>query len=320
MKFNKVIVCLLGISVILNAAIAIVGPFFPPEAEAKGIDIKDIGYIFSAYPMAFVVVSLLTPTILHYVNQRAVFVISAIVYALSVAGFGSIIFMDKNMMLIMGIVFRVLQGSSNAAIYTTTYSIFSAEYEGKDFMKANSIFKGTIGGGLLLGLLIGTVLYIIGGYFLPFLVYSIVMLCVVPFGARLIPSKPAVSESMTNQTDNPNADDIEIQVGKDGDSAKVTASSTEIAAGTSHKVKNINPFKIVWRLLKNRIILKCLILAVIDLMLLNFSPAILSRRLADMNVSERLYGMFFALPFIFPIVSGVIVVKLMGKVDNDILL
>jgi hypothetical protein len=51
----------------------------------------------------------------------------------------------RNLMIILGVVFRVLQGSANAAIYTTTYSIFSAEYEGKDFMKANSIFKGTIG-------------------------------------------------------------------------------------------------------------------------------------------------------------------------------
>lgn len=176
MRINKVIICLMGISVILNAAIAIVGPFFPPEANAKGIDLTVISYIFSAYPFAFVIVSLITPTILHFVNQRAVFVASAVVYALSVAGFGSIIFMNKTAMIVMGVIFRILQGSSNAAIYTTTYSIFSSEYDGKDFMKVNSIFKGTIGGGLLLGLLIGTILYIVGGYFLPFLVYSIIML------------------------------------------------------------------------------------------------------------------------------------------------
>ena len=169
MKLNKVIVCLLGISVTLNAAIAIVGPFFPPEAEKNNVDLKMIGYIFSAYPMAFVFVSLITPTILHYVNQRAVFVMGSLLYALAVCGFGSIVFMNHNMMIIMGLVFRVLQGASNAVLYTITYSIFSAQYEGKDFMKANSIFKGTIGGGLLLGLLVGTVLYIIGGYFLPFL-------------------------------------------------------------------------------------------------------------------------------------------------------
>jgi len=80
MKINKIIISLMGISVILNAAIALVGPFFPPEAEKKGMDLKMIGYIFSAYPMAFVIVSLIMPTVLHYTNQRAVFVISSIIY------------------------------------------------------------------------------------------------------------------------------------------------------------------------------------------------------------------------------------------------
>lgn len=81
-------------------------------------------------------------------------------------------------------------------------------------MKVNSVFKGTIGkcfpkflklqdrikltyrlgGGLLLGLLIGTILYIIGGYFLPFVVYSSVMLMSIPFVARIIPSKPIEDE------------------------------------------------------------------------------------------------------------------------------
>lgn len=63
-----------------------------------------------------------------------------------------------------------------------------------------------------------------------------------------------------------------------------------------------------------------MLLAIIDLMLLNFSPAILSKRLKEMDVSERLYGMFFALPFVFPIISGLMVIKMMGKIDNDILL
>jgi MFS family permease len=55
-------------------------------------------------------------------------------------------------------------------------------------------------------------------------------------------------------------------------------------------------------------------------MLLNFAPAILSKRLAELNVSSKLYGLFFALPFIFPIVSAVIVVKIMDRIDSQLLL
>ena len=80
MNSKKVIVWLMGISVILNAAIAVVGPFFPPEAEKRGVDTKTIGYIFSSYPAAFVFVWLIMPTIIHYTNQRTVFVVSSIIY------------------------------------------------------------------------------------------------------------------------------------------------------------------------------------------------------------------------------------------------
>lgn len=246
----------MGISVILNAAIALVGPFFPPEAEKKGVDLKIIGYIFSAYPMAFVCISLVMPTILHYTNPRAVFIISSIIYACSVAGFGSIVFMDKNLLIILGLVFRVLQGSSNAALYTTTYSIFSLQYEGKDFMMINSLFKGTIGGGLLLGLCIGTVLYIIGGYFLPFVVYSSVMLLCVPFVARYIPVNPLEDKDFILQTEKCSDDDIEMSK-KDQNITDKNNNGNENAEAqappTIKTKRKINPFKLVWRLFKNKV-------------------------------------------------------------------
>ena len=60
----------------------------------------------------------------------------------------------------------------------------------------------------MLGLLLGTVLYIIGGYFLPFLVYSVIMLLCVPFVAKIIPDKPM--EHADASPKNPNSrDDIE---------------------------------------------------------------------------------------------------------------
>jgi len=80
MKINRIVSSVMGISVILNASIALVGPFFPPEAEKKGLDLKMIGYIFSAYPMAFVIVSLIMPTILHFTSQRTIFIYSSIIY------------------------------------------------------------------------------------------------------------------------------------------------------------------------------------------------------------------------------------------------
>mmetsp|Transcript_1262 Transcript_1262/g.1409 ORF Transcript_1262/g.1409 Transcript_1262/m.1409 type:complete len:393 (-) Transcript_1262:53-1231(-) len=230
--------------------------------------------------------------------------------------------MDKNMMIYLGLTFRAIQGSANAALYTTTYSIFSINFEGGDFMKINSIFKGTIGGGLLLGLLVGTVLYIIGGYFLPFLVYSILMLACSLYVLQFIPNKVLDEADSLPHSEKSSDEDIEIGEAKNSSSAQNDEMHDQdtVTKPTIIKRKNINPFKLVWRLLKNKIILKCLILSVIDMMLLNFAPAILSKRLAELNINKRLYGLFFALPFVLPLVSALIVVKVMEKIDSQILL
>lgn len=55
-------------------------------------------------------------------------------------------------------------------------------------------------------------------------------------------------------------------------------------------------------------------------MLLNFSPAILSKRLKDMGIDPEFYSIFFALPLLFPITSAVIVTKMMGRVDDNMIL
>jgi len=67
---------------------------------------------------------------------------------------------------------RIIQGGSNAIVYTTAYSVFSFMYQGHDIMQINSYFKSTLGIGLVTGLMIGTLLYMVGGYSLPFITFG----------------------------------------------------------------------------------------------------------------------------------------------------
>lgn len=320
MKVNKAIVTLLSISVILNAAISIVGPFFPPEAEKKGIDNRTTSYIFSAYPMAFVAVSLITPTALNFVNQKVLFVCSAIVYAVAVSTFGMVMYMDRQAMIIVGFISRILQGSSNAVLYTITYSIFSNEYDGKDFTKVNSIFKGTIGGGMLIGLVIGTLLYMVGGYMLPYCVYAFFMLCMIPFGVKLIPSRPPAPKLREPPMGDDENLDAEAMMSGDTHDTELRTLENDEPRPSKNQRKKMNPFKLVYHLLKNRTILKCVLLAAADLMLLNFSPAILSKRLTEMHIQSEYFAVFFALPLIFPVVSAVMVIKMFDIVENNYIL
>lgn len=180
MKLDKVSYLLLGTSLIINAAIAIVGPFFPLKAEERGVDINIVGYIFSIYPFFFVIVSLAIPKILQTYSKKKVFVVGSVIYALSVIGFGLLVILNDTLFLIFAFIFRSFQGGSNAAVYTTAYSVFSSMYEGQDIMKINSYFKSTLGIGLVIGLLLGTLLYMIGGYVTPFIVFGSFFLVYIP--------------------------------------------------------------------------------------------------------------------------------------------
>lgn len=105
-----------------------------------------------------------------------------------------------------------------------------------------------------MGLLVGTVLYIIGGYFLPFLVYSIIMLLLVPFGAKLIPSKPLEEKGNSKHSDKSSDEDLEIGEGSEHIYDKgVTVA--EIKTENVHATikRKINPFKLVWTLLSNKV-------------------------------------------------------------------
>lgn len=150
-----------------------------------------------------------------------------------------------------------MQGSANAALYTTSYSIFSSHYDAGEFMKVNSIFKGTIGVGLLLGLLFGTLLYVMGGYFLPFLVYSTIMLLAVPFTAQLIPSKPLKNKEETGLSDKHSDDEVEFDQEDDENPDNTTATvKRNSAAPQVPRRKRVIPLLLVWKLLVNPIILK----------------------------------------------------------------
>lgn len=111
-----------------------------------------------------------------------------------------------------------------------------------------------IGIGLLLGLLIGTILYIIGGYFLPFLVYGSVMLLVTPFAARLIPSRPLDDSAAAKYWEK--SSDEETDFGddtKDYSNNDISLEEGNTVKPTVNKRKRINPFKLIWALLCNKV-------------------------------------------------------------------
>lgn len=101
-------------------------------------------------------------------------------------------------------------------------------------------------------MLVGTILYIMGGYFLPFIVYSGFMLLVVPFAARLIPSKPLNDGSGSGFSDKNSDEDAESTEDLEDHhtNANVSIDKKDETVPKS-KPKRVIPLLLVWKLLFN---------------------------------------------------------------------
>ena len=68
-------------------------------------------------------------------------------------------------------------------------------------MKANALFKMSLILGVFVGLLVGTVLYMFGGYYLSYVLFSILFLASVPFLKKVIPDERGDTEVQTSFDD-----------------------------------------------------------------------------------------------------------------------
>lgn len=152
-----------------------------------------------------------------------------------------------------------MQGSTNAVINTISYSIFSNEYDGQDFSHVNTVYKGTIGIGLLIGLALGTLLYMLGGYFLPFIVYSVFMVCITPFVVKLIPSKTVKAKNPESNNEYRDIESAELEASFERSvicENSLDYNTIKSEEGSTGGYDVTTPFKTVCRLLSNKIIFK----------------------------------------------------------------
>jgi len=83
---------------------------------------------------------------------------------------------------------------------------------------------------------------------------------------------------------------------RDCESGEDTPKMISKLRGSSINIESNNTSAGFLETIFTKIIVKCLVLSVVFLSLLNFAPAILSKRLSELNIHEYLYGLIFAIP------------------------
>ena len=142
----------------------------PFEFKRKGIDQDWIGYIFSIYSVAVIFGSPLVGSMIVVLGRRNIIVFGMFCMGTSFIVFGLISeTQNKTLFITLSLVNRFLQGLSSSMIQTTMYSISTNFYpDNKESMVG--FIEAVTGVGLIMGPLIGSFLYAIGGY--QFIFYS----------------------------------------------------------------------------------------------------------------------------------------------------
>jgi len=147
-----------------NSAYAIIAPFLPTEFKEKGVDQSWVGFIFSAYSVAFIICSPIVGKLQNYMGRRNLVAVGMMLMGQSFVGFGLISYIKyQPVFIVLSLVARLMQGAASSLIQTTMYSI------GTNFFPDNKVamigyIEAAVGIGCVLGPIIGSLLYAIGGY------------------------------------------------------------------------------------------------------------------------------------------------------------
>lgn len=177
LKFDGLVISILGLTALTNSAYAIIAPFLPFKFEDKHIDASWIGYVFCSYSIAVIVFSPLCGSVIRITGRVNLIIIGIVIMGLSFIAFGliSTYIEDVNLFIGLSLLARFLQGMASGLLQTTMYSI-TANFFPNNKEEMIGYIEAVTGVGLGLGPLIGSALFeageftVFGGY--NFIFYS----------------------------------------------------------------------------------------------------------------------------------------------------
>lgn len=152
----------------LAACVSLQAPFFPHEAEIKGASPSEYGLIFGVYELAIIFTSPLVGKLVGRSSPKIWIQIGLLLTGLMTILFG---ILDKapngRWFISLAFIIRILEGIGAASFTTPSYTATAMEFP-NDQATILSLLETSFGLGLICGPTLGSWLYEVGGYTLPF--------------------------------------------------------------------------------------------------------------------------------------------------------
>ncbi|VDI08938.1 Hypothetical predicted protein [Mytilus galloprovincialis] len=143
-------------------------PFFTIKATQRGISRTVIGILFAMFEFVIFILSPLIGKYLSTLGYRKVFFVGVILSGVSTMIIGVLNYIpDKNVFIVSCFVVRFLEAVGSAACLTSVYAIVARAFP-KKIPSVMGVIEMCNGLGLMIGPALGSGLYQIGGFGLPF--------------------------------------------------------------------------------------------------------------------------------------------------------
>lgn len=165
---------------LVNACFSNIMPFFPQEAHSKGVPEYLVGIIFAALPFGGILSSFFLAKYISKIGRKRALLFGVFINIVTATVLGCLKFVDNEMIfIIIAIVSRFFQGCGRSAYSTATFSSISVIYP-TTMQKKIGYTESVSGLGMMLGPLLGSGLYSLGGYPAPFFCFAVIFLLMFP--------------------------------------------------------------------------------------------------------------------------------------------
>eukprot|EP00096_Caligus_rogercresseyi_P009882 TRINITY_DN3455_c0_g1_i1.p1 TRINITY_DN3455_c0_g1~~TRINITY_DN3455_c0_g1_i1.p1 ORF type:complete len:441 (+),score=64.81 TRINITY_DN3455_c0_g1_i1:89-1411(+) len=187
-KRQKLIAVVIGTINFFSAiCVSLQSPFYPDKALEKGATSSQYGLVFGVFELTVFIVCPIIGKYLAQLGIRRCFIIGT-----AITGFCCIIFglldliEDPNLFVIAGIITRICEALGNSAFITASFSIIAQEFS-NNVATMFSTIEMCFGFGLIVGPTMGAYLYVMGGFFLPFVILGTSLLVSSLFAQFVLP-------------------------------------------------------------------------------------------------------------------------------------
>ncbi|XP_055609411.1 MFS-type transporter SLC18B1-like isoform X2 [Uranotaenia lowii] len=179
---------IMGLADFCNAVcVSLQAPFFPAEAESKGATATEYGLVFGIFELIVFIISPIYGQYLNRLGPKVLFNSGIFTTGTAAILFGLLDRIPNHLPFITAaFTIRIVEALGNAAFLTASFAIIAKEFPDNVATTFASL-ETCFGLGLIVGPMVGGVLYDAGGYYLPFVVLgsalfitAILTLCILP--------------------------------------------------------------------------------------------------------------------------------------------